>query len=234
MKRNIDIILPCYNPNLGWEYVIVSKYKELESSWNELVFHLHIVNDGSVFGFKESSIEYLVKNISNLQVISYLKNKGKGFALREALKKCHSEMYLYTDYDFPYSLESISNVIATLLEGADIVIATRQKEYYNNLPLLRRVVSYLFRLCNRYLLRMKYPDTQAGLKGFSTLGKTILLSTNINTYLFDWEFIYRACKNSSIRITDLEVDLRENVIFSNLTLSCYFIEFISYWYNSFR
>lgn len=31
MKTDIDLILPVYNPDKGWELTVVSKYKELNA-----------------------------------------------------------------------------------------------------------------------------------------------------------------------------------------------------------
>lgn len=66
--KEVDVILPCYNPTIGWEKVVVCKYRELQLLWRELVFHLYIVNDGSVSGFQKETINYL-KKISLISVL---------------------------------------------------------------------------------------------------------------------------------------------------------------------
>ena len=47
METDIDLILPVYNPDEGWELTVVSKYKELEVLWKHADSHLYVVNDGS-------------------------------------------------------------------------------------------------------------------------------------------------------------------------------------------
>ena len=221
MKKRIDLILPCYNPDEGWERQVVSKYKDLQKVWEELDFHLYIVNDGSVSGFGKTTVDYLASKISDVHIISYSKNRGKGFALREAVKLCHSDYMVYTDYDFPYTESSMSCVIKALLDGFDVVVAERGNDYSASLPLSRRLISVFFRFCNRCLLRMEYPDTQAGLKGFNRRGRKVFLATWIETYLFDWEFIYKSCKEAALNVTAVPIKLRENVCFSPIGIvSC--------------
>ena len=226
--KEIDVILPCYNPEIGWEKIVVSKYVELQLFWRELVFHLYIVNDGSTSGFEDKVVDYLKRNIPDVHIISYPLNRGKGFALREAVKCSCSDLKLYTDCDFPYTIQSISKVIEMLLEGVDVVVATRDKEYYKCLSWFCCIVSYMIRLSNKYLLGMKYYDTQTGLKGFNQLGKNLFVSTRINTYLFDWEFIYKASKIPILTMKDVSVQLRKNVYFSQFSVTSCVAELKSY------
>ena len=65
---------------------------------------------------------------------------------------------------------------------------------------------------------MSITDTQCGLKGFNKTGKEKFLSTTINRYLFDFEFIYKVCKNKNLQIVPVEVQLKENVVFSKMRL----------------
>ncbi|RHO71485.1 glycosyltransferase [Parabacteroides sp. AF48-14] len=224
MNTEIDLILPCYNPDSDWEQLVVSKYKELQSKWNELEFHLYVVNDGSIKGFDHNAIDYIIQTIPDVHILAYPVNQGKGFALRKAVAMSSSDYILYTDYDFPYTIESMSKVLASLLIGVDVVIATRNKKYYSCLPFSRRWVSLFVRWCNRHLLQMKFPDTQAGLKGFNQKGRTVFLSTRIKTYLFDWEFVYKAGKDPSVIVKDVCVELRKNVRFSRFDMVAYLKE----------
>jgi hypothetical protein len=44
------------------------------------------------------------------------------------------------------------------------------------------------------------------------------LSTTINRYLFDFEFIYAAVKDKTISIGSVQVQLKNNVVFSTMRL----------------
>ena len=224
IKTDIDLILPVYNPDKDWELTVVSKYNELQILWKHADIHLYVVNDGSARGFEKVVTDYIRQNIPDVYILGYPANWGKGFALRTAASVCCSGYILYTDHDFPYTLESMSRVLDMLQRGIDVVVSTRDKTYYDSLPLSRRMVSRFVRGCNRYLLRMKYADTQAGLKGFSRKGRSVFLSTRINTYLFDWEFVYKASHRPDLTVRDVPVKLREEVRFSAFGIGIYWRE----------
>ena len=192
METDIDLILPVYNPDEGWELTVVSKYKELEVLWKHADIHLYVINDGSERGFEKVVTDYI----------------------------------LYTDHDFPYTLDSMSRVLEMLQRGVDVVVSTRDKAYYDCLPFSRRLISRFVRGCNRYLLRMNYSDTQAGLKGFNRKGRFIFLSTCIDTYLFDLEFVYKACHHLALVIEEIPVKLREAVCFPVFGIETYWKELL--------
>lgn len=230
MKKHndVDIILPCFNPTPGWEKLLVVKYYEILDFWRDLEFHLYIVNDGSTYGFGENEIEYIKMKIPNICFISYKENHGKGYALREAVKICRSKYVIYTDYDFPYTLKSISLVIEALLQGTDIVMVIRDKQYYRNLSLIRKFISYTLRKCNKYILRMQYQDTQAGLKGFNQKGRSVFMTTQINSYIFDLEFIYIASRTNQLTICEIPAITRDHLLMSIMDLKTYYREFIQF------
>ncbi len=65
---------------------------------------------------------------------------------------------------------------------------------------------------------MPVSDTQCGLKGFNTNGKEIFLKTTIDRYLFDFEFIFQCSRKKSILLKTVPVQLKDNVVFSNMKL----------------
>lgn len=224
MKENVDIILPCYNPPIGWERIVISKYKKLRSLWPELIFHLYVVNDGTKLGFSEESIAYLVTNVPDVHILSYISNQGKGFALRVGVAKCTSEYILYTDWDFPYTIDSMCKVMTLLLQGEDVVVPIRGNDYYSRIPFFRSCISKCFYWCNRHVFRMEHYDTQTGLKGFNRCGRSVFLSTKIKTYLFDWEFVFRCCRIYDLKVKSIDVELREDVFLPNFKLRIYWDE----------
>ena len=226
-NRSIDLILPCYNPHEGWQELVVCQYKVLERVWPQIQFHLCIVDDGSQYGFEKPVVDFLVTNIVHIKIIRLSKNHGKGYALREGIAVCSGDMQVYTDYDIPYTLTSMSKVISCLLRGADIVVPSRSKMYDRQLPIFRRCISRLVRWCNHYLFRLPYSDTQAGLKGLGRKGRTVFLNTHIDTYLCDWEFVLKASRISTLRIVTTDIELRKDVQLPNFTWSICWNEFVN-------
>ena len=68
METDIDLILPVYNPDEGWELTVVSKYKELEVLWKHADIHLYVVNDGSARGFEKVVTDYIRQNIPEVHI----------------------------------------------------------------------------------------------------------------------------------------------------------------------
>lgn len=214
-KIEIDIVLPCYNPPENWEKQMISNFKHLQSRFEDIYFHLIIVSDGSRQGYEPERITKIKETIPHIKIIDYRPNRGKGYALREAVKYSESPYTIYTDYDFPYTDESMQAVIEALLNGADIVVAVRDRNYQDGLPTFRKFLSKASHLCNQYLLRLDIKDTQGGLKGFNKTGREIFLSTHISGFLFDTEFIYKGQKRK-VNIQPVSARIKDGLAISNM------------------
>ncbi len=216
MSKTIDIVLPCYNPNSSWTQELIGFYRFSEGAAYQLNFI--IVNDGSSGDSVAAHIALLKSNNIPLKYISYSVNKGKGYALREGVRSSEADFIAYTDIDFPFTNVSTARVLETLVSGqCDVVAGYREQAYYQNkMSGFRKYLSRMFRFFLKRFLKLPVTDTQCGLKAFNRTGREKFLSTKINRYLFDFEFIYTACKDPRIRIQTVPVVLKENVVFSKM------------------
>ncbi len=214
----IDIILPCYNPPPLWSRKVADTFLEIEQQNPQHEWGLIVVNDGSVVNFGPADIQLLQQTIRNGKVIDGAVNMGKGFVLREGVRRSESAFCIYTDIDFPYTPDSFQAILLALEQGADVAAGSRDASYYSSIPALRVAVSRLLRGLIRLCLRLKMADTQCGLKGFSRRGREIFLQTTIHRYLFDLEFIYLASRKKDIRLKAVPVVLREGIHFRRLSL----------------
>ena len=232
---SLDIILPAYNPLPGWEEVVIGRFQSLVKALPDVKIRLFIVNDGSQRLDENYSVGLIQQVIPDLQWISYKENRGKGYALRQGVKKSTADFVVYTDIDWPYTEESMIGVIRTLTGTADAVIGKRDDNYYTHLPPARRRISRLLRSFNAKLLRLKVDDTQAGLKGFRKNVKDIFLSTTIDRYLFDLEFIYLISAKKEIKVIGYPISLRPGITFSKMNRKILFQEarnFLKIWLRS--
>ncbi len=213
---DLEIVQPLYNPDENWVEKYCVHYDELLLLFPNIKLRIILVNDGSDKNFDFKSIKKLEEKITYLKIVSYTENKGKGYALRAGIKDAIAPYILYTDYDFPYQLSSLKNAYDKLLSGSDVVIGIRNESYYKKLSSLRTIISKSFNLFNKFFLRVPYSDTQSGLKAFSNKGKELLLQTKINRFLFDTEFICKAVKDKSIKISTINIDLNDNVKFTKI------------------
>lgn len=233
----LDIVLPCYNPQPGWEEKIITVFKELCTRLPDIQLSLILVNDGSEKNITEKETDRIKKSIHYFQYISYPENKGKGFALREGVRHTQADIVIYTDIDFPYTTDSILRIWQPLAAGdTDIAAGVSDASYYAAAPYRRKLISKMLRFLSTVFLRLKISDTQRGLKGFNTRGKVLFLQTTINRYLFDLEFIYLASKKKHhLSLRAVPVELKEGVVFSKMkpaTLAAEGLNFLKLFFRS--
>lgn len=210
------MIVPCYNPPEGWERALADRFGALRTVLADLVSeaNLVIVNDGSPRNVTEHNFKQLQQLVSGVKVVNYLENRGKGFALRKGVQSTTADLYLVTDFDFPYTLDSMRRIVETLIDKGGVAAGNRDTAYYAHVPLFRRLLSRFLRWMLRNLLRQPIGDSQCGLKGFDNAGKAIFLQTTIDRFLFDLEFLMQA--NGKVPVTPVPVELRQGVVFSKV------------------
>lgn len=226
-EKQIHIILPVYNPIAGWAENVIDRFRALEVACDQIApLKLIVVNDGSNKGDVKVGGALIVERIPECHFISYDENRGKGYALRQGVMAADSAYILYTDVDFPYTHQSMMEMIHAMLSGKwDAVIGTRDDSYYSQLPGTRRRISHYLKQMNARVLGLRVADTQGGLKAFSAELKSHFLATQIDRYLFDLEFIYRLSKKKSVRMLPLKVKLRDGVEFSQVPMRILMGEF---------
>jgi glycosyltransferase involved in cell wall biosynthesis len=179
---------------------------------------MYLVNDGSKSGISPEDIRLLSDKIAGFTYIDSTVNQGKGGALRDAVRQTTGKWVIYTDADYPYLISNAVEMFRLLsTDSADVVVGVRDEQYYDQLPLGRKIFSLSLKVMN-YLFfpQLKVKDTQSGLKGFNQKGKEVFLKTRIPAFLFDMEFLVLSSKRSDIRIQWIYVQAREGIVFSTM------------------
>jgi len=212
----VSLVLPCYNPQPGWEEVVCAGFESLQECMGADA-ELIIVFDGKSESVTPAAIATIESRIPRLQLISYNENRGKGYATRKGVAAATGHIILYTDIDFPYTTASICALYNKLNNNeCDVAIGVKNNDYYNHVPAMRRAISRVLRFCTRTFLAMPITDTQCGLKGFRRTAADVFLSTTIDRYLFDLEFVYQCSGNKQYRMVAVPVMLKENVQFRSM------------------
>lgn len=212
----ISVVLPCYNPPPNWEHTLVRNYKELFGHIGGTI-EIILVNDGSSQAVQEESLAYIRTHVPVFRYLTYSLNQGKGFALRLGVGQATGEHVIYTDIDFPYTTESFLAILDALRSGSDIAVGVKSKRYYDQVPFLRRRISKILRNLIRVFLNLPITDTQCGLKGFHASRRDIFLSTTINRYLFDLEFIHKSFRQKPpLKIKAVEIELKPGIVFRQM------------------
>lgn len=187
-----------------------------------------LVNDGSTSGVTDNDISMLQNTIPGFQYVSYKENKGKGYALRKGVAVASTDIILYTDIDFPYTIESIASVYHSLADDrTDIAAGIKNKNYYAKVPVVRRYISKILRSMTGVFFNVPVNDTQCGLKGFNHKVKDLFLQTQVDRYLFDLEFIRMVYKRG-YRILPIEVQLHEHVVFRQMNYKLLLPEVVNF------
>jgi hypothetical protein len=191
---------------------------------------MYLVNDGSKSGIRSADIRLLSEKIAGFTYIDSSINQGKGGALRDAVRLTTGKWVIYTDADYPYLIENAVEMFRLLSsDTADVVVGVRDEQYYDQLPIGRKIFSLSLKVMN-YLFfpQLKVKDTQSGLKGFNQKGKEVFLKTKISAFLFDMEFLVLASKNPTIRIHWIYVQAREGIVFSTMRAKTIMTELVNF------
>lgn len=208
----LSIVLPCYNPSLGWESNVLEEYRLLKAALPLEHIQLIIMNDGSTANVsKERSSLFATEGVVFIQRDV---NYGKGFTLREGVQQALADKIIYTDIDFPYTHNSFLAVY-NALKQADVAIGVRSEAYYANMPKARVYISKTLRFFIRKFLSIPTDDTQCGLKGFNIKGKDVFLQAKINRYLFDLEFVFLSAR-TQLSIAQVPVELKSGIVLSKM------------------
>jgi glycosyltransferase involved in cell wall biosynthesis len=211
-----SLILPCYNPQQGWEQNVCASYKAFCAGVTDKV-ELIIVMDGKSETVTAAATAFLEANVHQLKIVQYDSNKGKGYALRKGVAAATGDIILYTDIDFPYTIDSMIAVYDGLNRNEyEVGIGVKNDAYYAHVPFLRRVISRFLRVLIKMFLSMPVTDTQCGLKGFRQKVAPLFLETKIDRYLFDLEFVHKCFKSKKYTVMAIPVQLNENVRFRSM------------------
>jgi glycosyltransferase involved in cell wall biosynthesis len=220
----VQILVPCYNPSSGWAEVLYQRFLSLQTAVRDrFLLDLVLVNDGSTNGVTQLDVAFLRSQMTHFTYLSYNQNKGKGAALRYGAAQSQAHFTLFTDIDFPYTDASMIDVLDVLVAQGGIVSGHREESYYQKVPVFRRLLSKVLRLMLKYLMRLPVTDSQCGLKGMDTAGKSIFLETTIDRYLFDLEFLQLA--NKRIEVRPVRVELRSGITFTTMGIGILRTEF---------
>jgi glycosyltransferase involved in cell wall biosynthesis len=230
-SRSLDLVHPCYNPHKGWAEDLLHYFQQFRDQLPaDLQVSVYLVNDGSSHGIQASDLSLLEAGIASFHFIDLPKNVGKGAALREAVKQTTGDLIIYTDADYPYKMENALEMYRRLASGnVDVVVGVRDEQYYDSLPLRRKIFSLSLKLMN-YLFfpRLKVKDTQSGLKGFNQRGKELFLKTQISAFLFDMEFLVLVSRSKDIRFEWIYVQLRDGIQFSSMKFKTILTELFNF------
>jgi glycosyltransferase involved in cell wall biosynthesis len=183
---SISIIVPVFNQENKISYSLEKIKQAVESAFSD--YELIVVNDGST-----DNTLTILKGITSMDphihVLSYIPNRGKGYAVRHGVLQSHGEAVMFLDGDLDISPDSIKDYVETLNTFDLVVASKRHPKSSVTIPRSRAFLSRAFNFLIRMGTGIPQKDTQAGFKGGKgDIMRTIFRNVSVNRYAFDVEF----------------------------------------------
>jgi len=188
--ENLSIVIPVYNEEkrLKKAFKIIEKWHRQQLNWEFI-----LVNDGSSDG-----TEKIIKKFSFVKLISYSKNQGKGYALKQGVLKATQSLTLLCDVDFSTPLTELSLFYPFIAKGADLVIGSRKAsgaKIIKHQPWWREYLGRQFTNLSKLWLGLKVSDVTCGFKLFKTpVAKKLFKQQKIKRWSYDAEILFLAKK----------------------------------------
>jgi dolichyl-phosphate beta-glucosyltransferase len=202
----LSIIIPAYNEEKRISASLDKIYAYFEPRGKQ--YEVILVDDGSTDKTVNISQNSSLAASGKLKIISNEKNRGKGFSVKNGILASHGEYVLFTDADLSTPISELEKLMKEILEGYDIVIASRSVATSNlavSQPWYRQTMGRIFNLFVKALLFADYNDTQCGFKLFKgDIAREIAEKMKIEGFCFDVEMLYLA-KKTGLRINETGV-----------------------------
>jgi glycosyltransferase involved in cell wall biosynthesis len=142
---------------------LLEALEEFDFSW-ELI----LVNDGSTDG-TEAIIKRLAEVDERVKVVSYARNRGRGYALRKGFEAAAGEYVITTESDLTWGKDILRRLYDALVEThADIVIASPYAKggKLENVPARRAMLSHLGNVILRRTVPVKITMLSGMTRGY--------------------------------------------------------------------
>jgi dolichyl-phosphate beta-glucosyltransferase len=167
-----------------------------------------VVDDGSTDN-TALMVVILSLEVQGLRLISYAKNRGKGYALRAGVLSSRGSLVLLSDADFSTPIEELETLKVHLSsQSHQIAIGSRAlalSKIVQAQPFWRRGMGRLFNHLVRALVIDGFHDTQCGFKLFSgDAARKLFAAARIDRFAYDVEILTLAQKNG-FRVAEVPI-----------------------------
>lgn len=196
MKKEISIVLPCYNEEQSLGFCI-DEIREVCRK-NQLNLEIIVVDNASTDTSRDIIKEKNVKCVKE-------ENRGYGNAYLRGFKSARGEIIIMADCDGSYDFHDLPKFLIKLKEN-DLVVGNRLNKHL--LPILNRIGGFFI---NR-LLRLNGLSIKESCTGFIGIKKDKLLSLNLQEtgMEFSSELLVKANKNK-LKIEEININFRPRI-----------------------
>ena len=195
----LSVVIPVYNEEKKISRDIEAVYEYFKDY--KIDGELIVVNDGSKDKTYEVAKSYINK-FPALKVITYEKNKGKGYAVKTGVLQANGEYILITDSGLCVPFKLANDGLALIKSGSDIALGSRRTldnkaTILIKQPVYRRLGSKFFQFLIQTfsLIPKEVQDTQCGFKLFrKEVAKSIFKRLFTEKFMWDIEVLRIASK----------------------------------------
>ena len=185
MKKRISVIIPAYNEEKRIKATIIDIINVLKP------YELIVVSEGT------DKTKAVVDNLKNNKIKCFHQKKriGKGAALKKGVLKSKGNIIIFADADLSADALQLKKLVK-YIDKYDCIIGSREiSGAKSSGPILRKILSMLFRNYVRLLFKIHVRDTQSGYKVFKKDPLMDIIPKVMNCgFEFDVELLWRFSK----------------------------------------
>ena len=192
----MSIVIPAYNE----EKRIAGSLLETCAYMNDfgMEYEIIVVDDGSSDGTGRT-VDHIAKDVRNVRLVRYEKNRGKGHALRTGVLVTKGDFVLVMDADLSTPMDELRKLMPYLSDsGFDIAIGSRAlalSDIIKKQPWWRRGMGKTFNKIVKALVIGGFSDTQCGFKLFKgEIARSLFGEAKIDRFAYDVEILALARK----------------------------------------
>lgn len=194
-EKKCCVIIPTYNNH--------QTIKQVINDVHEYTDQVIVVNDGST-----DTTEEILNKIDQIEIVSYPKNKGKGYALRQGFKFAWKQGYEYAitiDSDGQHFASDLPKFVEAIEENPNAIIIGNRNMEQAGIPGKSSFGNRFSNFWFKFETGIKMPDTQSGYRLYplKPISKMIFFTRK---YEFEIEVIVRAAWKG-VKVTDVPIQI---------------------------
>jgi glycosyltransferase involved in cell wall biosynthesis len=203
------VVVPAYNEarRVGESLKTIFQYLQLATELSELI----LVDDGSDDKTAEVAKACLFDHASNVSahVLTYERNRGKGYAVRAGLLASRAPVTVFTDADLSTPITELPKLLDPIARGqCDLTFGSRALDgrlIGQHQPWVRETAGRMFNVLVRAVTRLPFHDTQCGFKAFRMSAcRPVIEAASVDRFGFDVELLYVAYR-AGLRLLEIPV-----------------------------
>ena len=232
MNYKASIIIPIFNEINFLDTLC----KKLNEAFKKTKIKYIFVDDGSSDGSFNWLNENLHKffNTKNVELIALKKNFGKGYAVREGIKKVEGKHAIFIDSDLEYEPEDIFEMYNVVIKNKSIKVLYGSRNLGTKIQLRRYFLNAIAVKLNTFLFNFLFNQSLTDLHTVSKIVESSLLANlDLNTDGFGLEIVMSSeISKKGINIYEYGISYLERTVEQGKKIT--FIDGIKSYYFLFR